>query len=105
MMELFTAGPWSQGKRGPNGCPIIGNGRGLMVAMLAHSANELGQEVEAEANAKLIAQAPDMHAALNRIAFRCQSFLADERTMQLESIEAILAICDAALDNSSPENS
>lgn len=47
----------------------------------------------------------ELIAALSRISFRCQSFLSDERVMQLESVEAILAICDSALDNSSPENS
>ena len=66
-MSQYTKGPWSQGRRGPNGCPIIGSGRGLMVAMLAHSANEPGQEEEAEANAVLIASAPCLLHALQNI--------------------------------------
>lgn len=66
-MNEFTKGPWSQGNRGPNGCPIIGNGRGLMIAMIAHSANEPGQEIEAEANAKLVAAAPCLLHALQNL--------------------------------------
>lgn len=67
MTNEFTKGPWSQGMRGPNGCPIIGNGRGLMVAMIAHSANEPGQEFEAEANARLVAAAPCLLHALQNL--------------------------------------
>jgi len=68
------------------------------IAMVSQYRAKVGDQAENEANAELIAKAPDMHAALQRIAFRCQTFLADERTMQLESIEAILSICDSALD-------
>jgi len=66
----FTPGPWKQATRGPNGCPIIGDGKGLMVAMITHSANEHDQSVEAEANAHLIAAAPDLLEALESISFR-----------------------------------
>lgn len=38
-----------------------------MVAMLAHSVNEPGQEEEAIANARLIAAAPDLLEALKRL--------------------------------------
>ena len=106
-MSEITKGPW---KLLPHGHGHYTPGCGEY----PHIQSESGETVIdgswygsycTEADLKLIAKAPDMHAALNRIAFRCQSFLADERIMQLESIEAILAICDAALDNSSPENS
>lgn len=98
-MSEFTSGPWDYWS-GYNAydnieAQVTAEGGDIVIASYNHLISE------GEANAKLIAKAPDMHAALNRIAFRCQSFLADERVMQLESIEAILAICDAALDNSS----
>lgn len=36
--------------------------------------------------------------ALTKIAFRCLSFVGDDRPMQVPSIQAILTICDSALD-------
>jgi hypothetical protein len=53
---------------------------------------------EGEANAKLIAKSPEMHAALTKIAFRCLAFIGDDRPMQVASIQAILELCDKALD-------
>lgn len=62
-----TPGPWRVGTPGPNGCYTIGTERGLMTAMIAHSINMAGQKVEAEANACLIAAAPELLAALDAI--------------------------------------
>lgn len=50
-----TPGPWRVGTSGPNLCPTIGTMRGLMVAMVAH-----GHEHPTQANARLIAAAPDL---------------------------------------------
>lgn len=51
------------------------------------------------ANANLIAASPLMHTALTKIAFRCLAFIGDDRPMQVESIKAILKICDDAIDS------
>ena len=59
-----TLGPWRIGTPGPNGCYTIGTERGLMTAMIAHSIYELGQAEEANANARLIAAAPELLEAL-----------------------------------------
>lgn len=59
-----TIGPWRIGTPGPNGCYTIGTERGLMTAMVAHSINEPDQAVQALADAKLIASAPDILEAL-----------------------------------------
>ena len=60
-MNKYTPAPWHYTTTPqPNGCPIIGNERGLMVAMLAHSVNHHDQREEAEANARLIAAAPEL---------------------------------------------
>ena len=56
-----TPGPWHiHTEPQPHGCPIVGNGRGLMLAMLSHSVNYPNQRDEANANARLIAAAPDL---------------------------------------------
>ena len=57
-----TPGPWRVGKPGPNLCPTVGAEKGLMVAMVSY-----GDKHPTEANAHLIAAAPDMLEAL-RIA-------------------------------------
>lgn len=63
-MTNFTPGPWEFSTTPqPNGCPIIG-ANGLMVAMLAHSINQLEQKETALANARLIAAAPDLLGSL-----------------------------------------
>ena len=67
-MSKHTPGPWSVGVPGPNGCPTIGTNYGLMTAMIAHSRNEPDQVEECNANANLIAAAPDLLEALERIA-------------------------------------
>jgi hypothetical protein len=60
-----TRGPWRfSTEPQPNGCPIVGNARGLMVAVLAHSINYNSQREEALANARLIAAAPELLDAL-----------------------------------------
>jgi hypothetical protein len=41
----------------PNGCPIIGTIRGLMVAQIAHSTKDPSQKDEAIANAHLLTEA------------------------------------------------
>lgn len=64
--QKHTPGPWRQGARGPNGCPVVGTEHGLMVAMLAHSHHDHPEE--AEANAHLIAAAPDLLAVLKEAA-------------------------------------
>ena len=63
-----TPGPWRfYTDPQPNGCPIVGNGRGLMLAMLAHSVNYPDQRDEANANARLIASAPELLEALRAV--------------------------------------
>ena len=64
-MSEYTKGPWRYyTSPQPNGCPIVGDSRGLMVAQIAHSVNEPNERDIALANAKLITAAPDMLAAL-----------------------------------------
>lgn len=69
MSEMkHTPGPWRfYTEPQPNGCPIVGNGSGLMLAMLAHSVNYPDQRDEANANARLIAAAPDLLEALQAV--------------------------------------
>lgn len=59
-MNKHTPGPWRKGTPGPNGCYTIGTMRGLMTAMIAHSLNEPDQAEQAEADANLIAEAPNL---------------------------------------------
>lgn len=66
----WTKGPWKQATRGPNGCPIIGDNKGVMIAMLTTGLNF---EDQSEANAHLIASAPDLYAALEDIYAGCVS--------------------------------
>lgn len=63
-----TQGPWCiHTETQPHGCPIVGNGRGLMLAMLSHSINYPDQRDEANANARLIAAAPELLEALKAV--------------------------------------
>lgn len=63
----YTKGPWRYSlEPQPNGCPIIG-ANGLMIAMLAHSANKPEEKEAALANARIIAAAPEMLEALEEI--------------------------------------
>lgn len=67
-MDKHTPGPWKYSTSPqPNGCPIIGNTKGLGVAMLMHSVNDAHHRETAIANAKLIAAAPDMLEALQEL--------------------------------------
>lgn len=59
MSAGHTPGPWRVGKAGPNLCPTVGTQDGLMVAMVAH-----GENHPTAANARLIAAAPELLAAL-----------------------------------------
>lgn len=93
----FTPGPWRIGTPGPNGCYTIGTVRGLMTAMIAHSINETDQAVEAKANAKLIAAAPEMHGLLNDLSnwLVCEAIttpddMAQSFTPFREQIDALL---------------
>jgi hypothetical protein len=52
---------WEQGARGPNNCPIVGNGRGRMICMLGANADEYP---EYEDHAQLITAAPELLDAL-----------------------------------------
>ncbi|ANF84765.1 hypothetical protein A7J50_1331 [Pseudomonas antarctica] len=67
METKHTPGPWRIGTPGPNGCYTVGTKRGLMTAMVAHSINEPDQAEQANADAKLIAAAPDLLAAAIKV--------------------------------------
>lgn len=60
-------GPWRQGKRGPNNCPIIGTEQGMMICMLAANTNE---HPEYERYANLIATAPELLEAAQAVVER-----------------------------------
>ena len=67
MEKKFTPGTWRfYTEPQPNGCPIIGNDKGLMVAMLANSVNYADQKQEAIANAQLISAAPELLETLQK---------------------------------------
>lgn len=53
---------WHQGTRGPNGMPVIGNERGMMIAHVT-----IGHDCDHEANAKLIAAAPELLNSLQNL--------------------------------------
>jgi hypothetical protein len=95
--------PWKQGTRGPNGCPIIGNAKGTMVCMLAHSANHRDQQEEAETNARLIEAAPRMLSGLIEIAKQHLAAEMDDHTSENADWEggydAIVKIARAALES------
>lgn len=62
-MSKHTPGPWRIGAQPPNGELTIGTEQGLMVAVAT-----TGLDMPTEANARLIAAAPDLLEALERIA-------------------------------------
>lgn len=65
MEHKFTEGTWSfYTSPQPNGCPIVGNDKGEMVCVLAHSINHEEQRKTALANARLLATAPKLLEAL-----------------------------------------
>ena len=65
--QRHTPGPWRMGTPGPNGCYTVGTERGLMTAMVAHSINEPDQAEQAEADARLIAAAPELLQMLSAL--------------------------------------
>lgn len=79
--SAFSPGPWHQGTRGPNGCPIIGDAKHTMVCMLAHTDKQPEQRERAEANAQLIAAAPELLEALKGIVEEYDRDLSD-RTIE-----------------------
>lgn len=62
-MGDYTKGPWRQATRGPNGMPVVGDARGMMIAHVT-----IGHDCPHEANARLIAAAPDLLEALELVA-------------------------------------
>ena len=91
-MKKFTEGPWI--KIGSVIKSICGSRK---VADIKITDNEgLG-------NALLITRSPEMYAALERILFRCNSFLDGEMDMAQPSIEAIATICTRELKKASGE--
>lgn len=97
MMSNFTKGEWFAKREGQSTVYIecrIGGGWLQEVAACGPTANGIEEQ---EANAKLIAASPLMIEALQKIQFRCECFLEDERSMSLSSIEAIKAICDEVI--------
>lgn len=63
MSPAHTPGPWRIGRSGPNECPTIGTDGGLMVAMVCH-----GVDHPTDANARLIAAAPEMLSVIHALA-------------------------------------
>ena len=66
-MSKHTPGPWRIFTPGPNGCYTVGTHQGLMTATVAHSANHLAECEQAIADARLIAAAPKLLAALKHL--------------------------------------
>lgn len=85
-MKKFTEGPWI--KIGSVIKSICGSRK---VADIKITDNE------GLWNALLITRSPEMYAALEKIMFRCNSFLDDERDMKQPSIEMIAVICEREL--------
>ena len=81
-MSGHTPGPWMIGTAGPNGCRTIGTTDGLMVAVVAHSINHADQYIQAVANARLIAAAPDLLSVCQRLA-AVNVFSADNDVAQI----------------------
>lgn len=97
-MKKFTEGPWKIHDRAH--LAVVG-GNGYMVATCGGYSNNqrcpIDLEEEQSANVSLIASSPSMYKALERILFRCNSFLDDERDMSQDSIAAIAMICTREL--------
>ena len=92
-MISHTPGPWRIGSKFEVGPRSYADDQSF--GMIEPLADVYGDNRESDA--KLISRSPEMYAALTRIAFRCQSFLTDDRPMLPASIEAILSICDSAM--------
>lgn len=98
MMSNFTKGEWFAKREGQSTVYIecrIGGGWLQEVAACGPTAN--GSE-EQEANAKLIAAAPDLLEALQKIQFRSECYIEDDREMSVASVEMIKLICDEAIN-------
>lgn len=94
MEAHHTEGPWKfYTQPQPNGCPIVGTHRGLMIAMLAHSVKEPLQAETALANARLIAAAPELLEALQAV-LRSFPTDSDMRAAGWEQAEIDLACRD-----------
>jgi len=65
-MGKFTPGPWKIGTPPPNGEQTIGTQKGLMVAVATTGAN-----TPTEANARLIAAAPELLEDLRQVLAYC----------------------------------
>ena len=101
MSEKHTPGPWRVGTPGPNGCYTVGTKGGLMTAMIAHSINEPDQREQAIGDARLIAAAPELLAAVNAVYINAVMLpgLRDEFSINratLDKIKAALAKVEAA---------
>lgn len=93
-----TPGPWRYyTKPQPNGCPIVGDTKGMMVAMLAHTINESDQKETAEANAALISAAPDLLSACEEFVRKCDSGEA-RSTRSYKQMKAAIAKATGATD-------
>lgn len=97
-MKKFTEGPW---KWADNYFGLFqkGTGKDILEAVAYEGLHVAyhGEDGMRAANARLIRQSPEMYAALDRILFRCNSFLDDERDMSQDSIAAIAMICTREL--------
>ena len=96
-MSNFTKGEWFANREGQSTVYVecrIGGGWLQEVAACGPTAN--GSE-EQEANAKLIAAAPDLLEALQKIQFRLECFIEDDRDMRVASLEVVKSICDKAI--------
>ena len=95
MKEMkHTPGPWRIGTAPPNGEQAIGTIRGMMVAV---ATTGVGMENETLANARLIAEAPEMLQALRSIAAITTCADQDQDAMCAE-IQGICRIALAALE-------
>ena len=97
-MKKFTEGPW---KWADNYFGLFqkATGKDILEAVEYEGMHVAyhGEDGMRAANARLIRQSPEMYEALERILFRCNSFLDDERDMSQDSIAAIAMICTQEL--------
>lgn len=91
MSKELINGPWQQGTKGPNGCPIIGNGKGVMICQVAHSVNHEDQRETAESHANLIAAAPDL---LEQVIFVSDYLTAIHEGLPDSAVDVILRLND-----------
>ena len=90
-MTEFTKGPWALNRYGE-----VINSTGEMVQVEGFALSGISRP-ETRANRNLLLASPEMYLALNKIAFRCESFIGDERAMKIQSIEVILNLCNKAI--------